>query len=54
MNAGLNLRYQIEDGKESTKQYSAIECPADLPRWVVLKTIQTILAANGYGEGIKL
>lgn len=53
LNAGMNLKYQIEDGNESNREYVAIQCPADLPRWIVLKTIQSILSANGIGEGPK-
>lgn len=53
LTAGLNVKYQIEDGNQSQREYLAVECPADLPRWVVLKVIQSVLAANGIGQGPK-
>jgi len=53
LQAGLNVKYQIEDGNETTKEYTNVHCPADLPRWIVIKTIQTILAGNGVGQGPK-
>jgi len=53
LRAGLNVRYTIEDGDEKKREYTAIQCPPDLPRWVVLKTIQSVLSANGFGVGPK-
>jgi hypothetical protein len=52
--SGLNVKYQIEDGNQSQREYLAIECPADLPRGIVLKTIQSVLSANGIGEGMTI
>jgi len=52
--SGLNVKYQIEDGNQSNREYLAIECPPDLPRGIVLKTIQSVLGANGVGDGPKV
>jgi hypothetical protein len=46
----MDVRYQkytVEGEDTVTKEYMDVICPADLPRWIVLKTIQAVLKVNG-------
>lgn len=48
--AGLDIKFQSyrsEGSKKIEKEYIAVLCPAELPRWSVLKTISIVIKENG-------
>lgn len=46
----MDVKFQrctVEGEEAVAKEYLDVICPTDLPRWVVLKTIQAVLKVNG-------
>lgn len=40
-------KYTVEGEHTVQKEFIDVLCPSDLPRWIVLKTIQSVLKVNG-------